>query len=193
MACVLRQLVKTSLQPKQQRIYLEWETVRSGTYHAPPTVQELKITGMALTQRYAKHVINWLRRLRWYAGTRPTSVTYIELAVDFEHATGLSLGGELLELEEVQKKGRRMGYLLQNLQRLSREKTGRPAIPAEHAKKVYTLRGIGAGISAGLNRRPLFAAHGTGDTLIMLRTVLVKSITPPTTQPDNLPRGTIDR
>eukprot|EP01059_Diplonema_ambulator_P031706 TRINITY_DN58_c6_g2_i9.p2 TRINITY_DN58_c6_g2~~TRINITY_DN58_c6_g2_i9.p2 ORF type:complete len:122 (+),score=9.58 TRINITY_DN58_c6_g2_i9:448-813(+) len=72
MACVLRQLVKTSLQPKQQRIYLEWETVRSGTYHAPPTVQELKITGMALTQRYAKHVINWLRRLRWYAGV-PTA------------------------------------------------------------------------------------------------------------------------
>eukprot|EP01059_Diplonema_ambulator_P035144 TRINITY_DN817_c0_g1_i10.p1 TRINITY_DN817_c0_g1~~TRINITY_DN817_c0_g1_i10.p1 ORF type:complete len:327 (+),score=42.15 TRINITY_DN817_c0_g1_i10:312-1292(+) len=199
LACVvLRRLhVKTSLQPKRQRIYLEWEHVKSGIYYAPPTVQELKMTGsMKLTQRYAKYIIRWLRRLRWYDGTMPTSVTYIELAIDFEQATGLSLGGELLELERAQKKGRRMGHLLRTIQEQSKRNAGRPAIPAEHTKKVYTLRGIGAGISAGLNRRPLFASQATADSIIMLRSVLVETIAPPRTQPSevqNPPRGSIER
>eukprot|EP01064_Diplonema_japonicum_P028494 TRINITY_DN437_c0_g2_i2.p1 TRINITY_DN437_c0_g2~~TRINITY_DN437_c0_g2_i2.p1 ORF type:complete len:832 (+),score=117.96 TRINITY_DN437_c0_g2_i2:141-2636(+) len=139
-----------------------WDEVTTGRQHDVPTEALLKANGAsgAVLTFHLKNVLKWLRGLRWYDGKKKTSVTTMELAIDYEQTTRRSLIGPLDDQDLLTEKAARMRYILGRIQKCS-ARCGRSAFPANAKSRVHTLRHLGGPTAHGYDRRPLFSSSQT--------------------------------
>eukprot|EP01059_Diplonema_ambulator_P009923 TRINITY_DN198_c2_g3_i1.p1 TRINITY_DN198_c2_g3~~TRINITY_DN198_c2_g3_i1.p1 ORF type:complete len:260 (-),score=90.37 TRINITY_DN198_c2_g3_i1:154-933(-) len=153
-----------------------WEEVTEGRSWPVPKVSTLKkhLKGRQLRE-YVGPVLEWLEQLRWYDGPRTTTVSAIELAIDFEETTGVSLGGEARDLSCAARKARRLHGLMKRIKKQwdeARDGRGRSLFPAEAMAQCHALRSIGGKTGIGWDRRACFASDETAKRLKELGKVL---------------------
>eukprot|EP01064_Diplonema_japonicum_P028490 TRINITY_DN437_c0_g1_i3.p1 TRINITY_DN437_c0_g1~~TRINITY_DN437_c0_g1_i3.p1 ORF type:complete len:1363 (+),score=232.88 TRINITY_DN437_c0_g1_i3:2601-6689(+) len=151
-----------------------WDEITTGKQHTVPTVELLKSNGASgkVLMFYMKSVLRWLKSLRWYAGRKLTSVTTMELAVDYEQATRQSLAGPLDDQDWLTEKAGRMRYILGRIQKCT-AKSGKNAFPANAKTRVHTLRQLGGPTAHGYDRRPLFSSSQTAPYLARLQAMFL--------------------
>eukprot|EP01064_Diplonema_japonicum_P012244 TRINITY_DN196_c0_g1_i9.p1 TRINITY_DN196_c0_g1~~TRINITY_DN196_c0_g1_i9.p1 ORF type:complete len:551 (+),score=89.03 TRINITY_DN196_c0_g1_i9:772-2424(+) len=137
-----------------------WRVVVTGRAHPTPTVAELRGLGASgkVMDRLLGPVLRWLSGLLWDdAPGRHTTVTTLELALDFERETELPLddGGGVGKVEDLGVKARRLRYVLRRVQDLYHADGRRTAFPAARVDRVNSLRCIGGPTTHGYDRRPV--------------------------------------
>lgn len=117
---------------------------------------------------------SWLQALQW---TTQGSVSYCELALDFEIYSGIDLSAETPSLTSsplsLRDRGKVLGKLLKTLSRVCAATGIAPPIPGKVINRLYCLRALGVReVWGGLTPRPRFACHA--ETVSILTTQLTK-------------------
>eukprot|EP01059_Diplonema_ambulator_P009922 TRINITY_DN198_c0_g1_i7.p1 TRINITY_DN198_c0_g1~~TRINITY_DN198_c0_g1_i7.p1 ORF type:complete len:1582 (+),score=531.22 TRINITY_DN198_c0_g1_i7:1237-5982(+) len=150
----------------------QWEEIVEGqAWPTPKASTVMKHVKGDLLKKHAKQVVEWMAQLRWYQGARSTSITAIELAIDFEETTGVSLGGAVGNLDDAALKARRLYGMMKRLKQLWKEARaagkvrGGELFPAEPVKRCHALRSIGVAAGIGWSRRACFVSRETAQRL----------------------------
>eukprot|EP01059_Diplonema_ambulator_P006674 TRINITY_DN162_c0_g3_i3.p1 TRINITY_DN162_c0_g3~~TRINITY_DN162_c0_g3_i3.p1 ORF type:complete len:1446 (+),score=342.28 TRINITY_DN162_c0_g3_i3:2232-6569(+) len=147
-----------------------WRVITEGSAHPVPTWEEFKkatAPSGAVLLEYAKPVLRWMKQLKWYQGPRRTSVTMVELAIDFEQSVNMSLWGVRGDARILTEKARRLRHVMQTMCKLWDRRRGASTklLPAKPISNSYALRSIGGERAMGYDRRPLFVSDSTVSSL----------------------------
>lgn len=108
-----------------------------------------------------RSMLSWLQALQW---TTQGSVSYCELAIDYEVYSGIDLSADTPPLSRSQlslrERGKLLGKLLKTLNRVCAAAGLSPPVPASVVTRLYCLRPLGVKeVWGGLTPRPIFACH----------------------------------